>query len=68
MSQGWLALTRKFNESVMIGNDIEVKVVSISGDKVRLAFRAPFSVDVHRREVFDAIRREDRAARQVKPE
>jgi carbon storage regulator len=52
----------------MIGDDIEVTVVDIRGDKVRLGINAPREVSVHRKEVYDAIRRENRAAAQVKPE
>lgn len=55
-----LVLSRRLNESVMIGHDIVVKVVEIRGDKVRLAFEAPLDVPVHRKEVYDAIQR-DRA-------
>jgi carbon storage regulator len=46
------------NESIVIGNDITIVVVEIRGDKVRLGVEAPKEVPVHRREVFDAIRRE----------
>jgi carbon storage regulator len=52
----------------MIGDDIEVTVVDIRGDKVRLGINAPKEITVHRKEVYDAIRRENRAAAQVKPE
>lgn len=52
----------------MIGDDIEVTVVDIRGDKVRLGITAPKVVSVHRQEIYDAIRRENRAAAQVKPE
>ena len=52
----------------MIGDDIEVTVVDIRGDKVRLGITAPKEISVHRKEVYDAIRRENRAAAQVKPE
>jgi carbon storage regulator len=52
----------------MIGDDIEVTVVDIRGDKVRLGINAPREISVHRKEVYDAIRRENRAAAQVKPE
>ena len=41
----------------MIGDDIEISVIEIRGDKVRLGFNAPKSTPVHRREVYDAIRR-----------
>ena len=53
-----LVLSRKKNESIMIGDDIMVVVVEVRGDKVRLAVEAPKEVPVHRREVYDAIRRE----------
>ena len=56
-----LILTYAFNHS-------EVTVVDIRGDKVRLGITAPKEISVHRKEVYDAIRRENRAAAQVKPE
>jgi carbon storage regulator len=52
----------------MIGDDVEVTVVDIRGDKVRLGINAPKEIAVHRKEVYDAIRRENKAAAQVKPE
>lgn len=52
-----LVLSRKKNESIVINNDITVVVVEIRGDKVRLGIEAPKEVPVHRREVYDAIRR-----------
>ena len=52
-----LVLSRKKNESIVINNDITIVVVEIRGDKVRLGVDAPKEVPVHRREVFDAIRR-----------
>ena len=54
-----LVLSRKKNESIVINNDITVVVVEIRGDKVRLGVEAPKEVPVHRREVYDAIRRSD---------
>lgn len=51
-----LVLSRKKNESIMIG-DITIVVVEIRGDKVRLGVEAPKDVPVHRREVYDAIKR-----------
>lgn len=53
-----LVLSRKQNESIMIRDDIEVFVIAIFEDKVRLGVDAPKEIPVHRREVFDAIRRE----------
>ena len=57
-----LVLSRKKNESIVINNDITIVVVEIRGDKVRLGIEAPKEVPVHRREVYDAIRRNDEAA------
>jgi len=56
-----LVLSRKKNESIVIDNDITIVVVEIRGDKVRLGVEAPKEVPVHRREVFDAIRRNEAA-------
>jgi carbon storage regulator len=53
-----LVLTRKSNQSIMIGDEIEVSVLSVMGDKVRIGIQAPRSVPVYRREVYIAIQRE----------
>ena len=63
-----LVLSRQRDETIMIGDDIEVTVVDIRGDKVRLGINAPREISVHRKEVYDAIKRENREAAQVKPE
>ncbi len=63
-----LVLSRQRDETIMIGDDVEVTVVDIRGDKVRLGITAPREISVHRKEVYEAIRRENRAAAQVKPE
>jgi carbon storage regulator len=52
-----LVLSRKKNESIVINNDITIVVVEIRGDKVRLGVEAPKEVPVHRREVYEAIKR-----------
>lgn len=57
-----LVLSRKKNESIVINNDITIVVVEIRGDKVRLGVEAPKEVPVHRREVFDAIQRNNQQA------
>ena len=57
-----LILTRKVNERIVIGDDVEVAVVEIRGDQVKLGIKAPRNVKVHRREVFDQIQEENRAA------
>ena len=54
-----LVLSRKKNESIVINNDITIVVVEIRGDKVRLGVEAPKEVPVHRREVYDAIKRHE---------
>lgn len=56
-----LVLSRKKNESIVINNDITIVVVEIRGDKVRLGVEAPREVPVHRREVYDAILRSQKA-------
>lgn len=57
-----LILTRKTNERIMIGDSIEVSVVEIRGDQVKLGILAPNSVKVYRHEVFEAIQAENQAA------
>jgi len=53
-----LVLTRKSNQSIMIGDEIEISVLLVMGDKVRIGIQAPRSVPVYRREVYVAIQRE----------
>ena len=53
-----LVLTRKSNQSIMIGDDIEVSVLSIMGEKVRIGIQAPRDVPVFRREVYLEIQQE----------
>ncbi len=54
-----LVLTRKINESIFIGDNIEVKVVEISGKSVKLGIEAPRDLPVHRKEVYEAILKEN---------
>lgn len=54
-----LVLSRQRDETIMIGDDVEITVVSIRGDKVRLGITAPLNVQVHRKEVYDAIKHEE---------
>jgi len=54
-----LILTRKRNERIMIGDDIEVVIVDIRGEQVQIGINAPKHVPVHRREVYEAIVREN---------
>ena len=57
-----LVLSRQRDETIMIGDDVEITVVDIRGDKVRLGINAPRSIQVHRKEVYDAIKRENESA------
>ncbi|HNT36248.1 MAG TPA: carbon storage regulator CsrA [bacterium] len=50
-----LVLSRKPDESILIGDQIEVVVVEVKGDQVKLGVRAPRSISVHRKEVYEAI-------------
>jgi len=53
-----LVLSRQRDESIMIGDDVEIIIVDVRGDKVRLGITAPKDIPVHRREIYDAIQRE----------
>ena len=57
-----LVLSRQRDETIMIGDDIQITVVDIRGDKVRLGINAPAKVTVHRKEVYDAIKAENQRA------
>ena len=62
-----LVLARQRDQTIIIGDDVEVTVVDIRGDKVRLGINAPRTTSVHRKEVYDAIRRENQSAANIKP-
>lgn len=51
-----LALSRRIGESIMIGNDIEITVIEVKGEQVRLGIRAPKSVPIHRKEIYLQIK------------
>jgi carbon storage regulator len=53
-----LVLSRQKDESIMIGDNVEITVVDVRGDKVRLGIAAPKDIPVHRKEVYEAIQRE----------
>jgi carbon storage regulator len=63
-----LVLSRTRDETIMIGDDIEITVVDVRGDKVRIGINAPIHIAVHRKEVYDAIQRENRLASQMQPD
>lgn len=54
-----LVLSRQRDETIMIGDDIEITIVDIRGEKVRLGINAPPHIPVHRKEVYEAIKREN---------
>jgi len=60
-----LVLSRQKDQTIMIGDLIEITIVDIRGDKVRLGITAPTAIPVHRKEVYEAIRSENRAAAHV---
>ena len=63
-----LVLSRTRDESIIIGDNVVVTVVDVRGDKVKLGIEAPQDVSVHRREVYEAIRRENQQAAKLRPE
>ena len=59
-----LVLTRRLKESIMIGDDIEISILSIEGDQVKLGISAPKNVDIHRKEIYLSIQQENSSATQ----
>lgn len=57
-----LVLTRKLNESIMIGNDIEITVLAVEGEQIKLGINAPKKVDIHRKEIYLSIQQENNQA------
>ena len=62
-----LILSRKTDESIMIGDQIEVSIVDIKGDQVKVGIKAPRSIKVYRQEVYKAIQLENINAAKTKP-
>jgi len=62
-----LVLTRKVNQSIIIGEGVEVVVLEVRGEQVRLGIKAPRDVTVHRKEIFEQIQTENVAAADVDP-
>lgn len=57
-----LVLTRRLNEAIQIGENIEVKIVAIEGDQVKLGITAPKEIDVHRKEIYLEIQEQNKQA------
>ena len=63
-----LVLSRQKDESIMIGDEVEITIVDVRGDKVRLGINCPRSITVHRKEIYLAIQKEKEAAEASKSE
>ena len=63
-----LILARRIGESIMVGDQVEISVVDIKGDQVKLGIKAPAQVKVYRREVYAAIQQENLAAAAAAPQ
>jgi len=61
-----LVLSRKRDESIIIGDDVVITVVDIKGEQVKIGVTAPRTVSIHRKEVYEAIQDENRAAAKSK--
>jgi carbon storage regulator len=61
-SETMLVLTRKTGEAIQIGEDIEISVVSVKGDQVKLGINAPKNVEIHRKEIYLTIQEENAEA------
>lgn len=63
-----LVLTRKVHQSIIIGDEIEVVVLEVRGEQVRIGIRAPKNVSVHRKEIYEQIQEENKESTEVRPE
>ena len=64
-----LALSRKANESIMLGNDIEITILEVKGDQVKIGVKAPKSVPIYRKELYLQITQSNKeATAEVSPE
>lgn len=57
-----LVLTRKMNESIMIGNDIEITILGVEGEQIKLGINAPKQIEIHRKEIYLSIQQENNQA------
>lgn len=60
-----LVLTRKKNESIQIGDDIEIKILGIEGDQIKIGIAAPNSIDIYRKELYVDIKEQNSAAANI---
>ena len=61
-----IVLSRKINESIIIQNDIEIVILDIQGDQVKVGLKAPKNIKIYRKEIYDAIQQENIRASQSK--
>ena len=61
-----LALARKLNQSIVIGNNIEITLLEIKGDQIKVGINAPKSVPIYRKEIYEQIQEENKKAPQAK--
>ncbi len=54
-----LVLSRQKDESIMIGDEVEIKIIDVRGNRVRLGIMAPKNIQVHRKEIYDALRQKE---------
>jgi carbon storage regulator len=62
-----LVLTRKLNESIQIGENIEITVLSVQGDQIKLGIKAPKDIEVHRKEIYMSIQESNNEAASMLP-
>ena len=62
-----LVLSRKINQSIMIGDNVRIVIVAVDRDQVKLGIEAPREVPVHRSEIYEEIQRSNRSAADVQP-
>ncbi|WP_078555825.1 carbon storage regulator CsrA [Bacillus alkalicellulosilyticus] len=60
-----LVLSRKLNEAIRIGDDIEITVIAVEGEQIKLGINAPRNIEIHRKEVYLAIQQENNQAVKV---
>ncbi len=63
-----LVLTRKLHQSIIIGDEIEIVILEVRGEQVRIGIRAPKDVSVHRKEIYEQIQEENKGSSEVRPE
>ncbi|MFE4129353.1 carbon storage regulator CsrA [Peribacillus sp. YIM B13482] len=61
-----LVLPRKLNEAIMIGDDIEITILAVEGEQIKLGINAPKNVDIHRKEIYLSIQQENSEASEIK--